>query len=133
MLKKFILFILFVTIGVSIWLVLLYSKIRFDINPIIDYKPLLTTSFYDRNDKLVANIFYKEHRQYASFEEIPPKVIESIVAIEDTQFFEHNGINPDAIFRAIIKDIQHMKLVEGASTLTQQLVKTMILTREKNL
>jgi len=133
MLKKFILFILFITIGVTIWLVLLYSKIRFDINPIIDYKPLLTTNFYDRNDKLVANMFQKEHRQYASFDEIPPKVIESIVAIEDTQFFEHNGVNLDAIFRAIIKDIQHMKLVEGASTLTQQLVKTMILTREKKL
>lgn len=120
-------------IGIAIWLVVLYSQIRFDINPIVDYKPNLTTSFYDRNDKLVANIFQDEHRFYTKFDDIPPKIIESLVAIEDTQFFEHNGVNPDAIFRAIIKDIKHMKLVEGASTLTQQLVKTMILTRDKKL
>jgi penicillin-binding protein 1A len=60
-------------------------------------------------------------------------MIEAIVAIEDTAFFEHFGINIDAIFRAIIKDIKARAFVEGASTLTQQLVKNIALSSKKKL
>ncbi|MBT3280119.1 MAG: PBP1A family penicillin-binding protein [Campylobacteraceae bacterium] len=116
-----------------IWLMYLYSQVRFDINKIIDYKPKLTTQFYDKNQKLIANVFDNEHRLYTQFDELPARAIEALVAIEDTQFFEHNGINTEAILRAIVKDIKSMRLVEGASTLTQQLVKTMILSREKKI
>ncbi|MBE0492143.1 MAG: PBP1A family penicillin-binding protein [Sulfurospirillum sp.] len=108
-----------------------YSQVRFDAYQIIDYKPKLTTQIFDKNDVLIANIFEQEHRLYASYSEIPPKLIEALIAIEDTSFFEHEGINVEAIFRAIIKDIKAMKLVEGASTITQQLVKNTILSREK--
>jgi len=100
---------------------------------LIDYKPKQTTRIYDRNGELIANIFDKEHRLYATFDEIPPRLIEALLAIEDTTFFEHSGINFDAIFRAIIKDIKAQKLVEGASTITQQLVKNTLLTREKKI
>jgi penicillin-binding protein 1A len=133
MLKKIFFLFILLGLGVLIWLITLYSQIRFDINKIVDYKPPLTTQFYDRHDKLIANIFAKENRLYAPYKDIPPQIIESLVAIEDTQFFEHKGINPDAITRAIVKDLKHMKLVEGASTLTQQLIKTMVLTREKKI
>lgn len=108
-----------------------YSQIKIDISKIVDYNPKLTTHIYDRNGDLVAYIFDEENRQYAKFDEIPPRIIEALIAIEDTAFFEHGGINYEAIFRAAIKDIQAMALVEGASTLTQQLVKNMLLTREK--
>ena len=56
-----------------------------------EYKPPLTTQIYDRNGKLVANIF-EQHRFYASYEELPPRLIEALVAIEDTSFFEHDGV-----------------------------------------
>jgi len=133
MLKYFFTFILIVTLGIFGWLIKLYSDIRFDTDTIVHYNPPKTTQFFDKNGNLVANIFEKEHRLYVKYEDIPARVVEALVAIEDTQFFEHNGINPDAISRAIIKDIKAMKLVEGASTLTQQLVKTLVLTREKKL
>ena len=109
----------------------IYSQVRFDAYAIIDYKPKLTTQIFDRHGRLVANIFDGEHRLYAPYREIPARLIEALVAIEDTSFFEHGGINIEAIFRALIKDIKAMRLVEGASTLTQQLVKNIILTREK--
>lgn len=108
-----------------------YTEIHFEANTLIDYKPQLTTQVYDRNGRLVANLFDKENRIYATFDEIPPRLIEALLAIEDTSFFEHSGINAEAIFRAAIKDIQVGKLAEGASTLTQQLVKNAILSREK--
>lgn len=133
MLKKFFIVVLVSFVSVMVWLVLLYSQIRFDINKIVDYNPPLTTQFFDKNDKLIANIFKKENRLYVEYKDIPPLIIESLIAIEDTQFFEHNGINVDAITRAIIKDIKYMKFVEGASTLTQQLIKTIVLTRDKKI
>ena len=133
MIKK--LFILSFVLGVSVLiaLVVLYSQIRFDVDKIVDYKPRLTTQFFDKNGVHLGNIFDKENRIYVKYNNIPPRITEALVAIEDTNFFEHNGINVDAILRAIIKDIKAMGLVEGASTLTQQLVKTMVLTRDKKL
>lgn len=131
---KYILgFFTIIALAVLGWLLYLYSTIRFELDKVVDYKPRLTTQFFDKNGKLIANTFSKENRLYVKYENIPPRVIEALVAIEDTQFFEHNGINPDAISRAIIKDIKAGSLVEGASTLTQQLIKTLILTREKKL
>jgi len=113
------------------FLLYFYSQIRFEVDRLLNYNPKLTTQLFDKNGQLVANLFDGEHRVYAKYEEIPPKVIEALLAIEDTAFFEHSGINIDAILRAIIKDIKHQKLVEGASTLTQQLIKNNVLTREK--
>jgi len=108
-------------------------NINYDTSSLINYHPSVTTRIYDKNGEKIANIFYKKHRYYAKFDEIPPRVIEALLAIEDTTFFEHHGVNPDAIFRAIIKDIKAGKMVEGASTITQQLVKNKLLTREKKL
>ena len=105
----------------------------YDISKLVDYKPEVTTRIYDKDGKKIANIFNKKHRYYATFDEIPPRIVEALVAIEDTTFFEHPGINIDAIFRAAIKVIRAGKAVEGASTITQQLVKNVLLTREKKL
>ena len=113
--------------------IFLYAQIRFDAHKIIEYNPKLTTQIYDRNGELIANLFEEEHRLYVPYDEIPARVIEALVATEDTSFFEHGGINIEAIFRAIVKDIKAMKLVEGASTITQQLVKNTVLTRQKTL
>ena len=118
----------FLTLG---YIVYYYNQIKFEVNALIEYNPSLTTEIYDRNGDKIANIFNKEHRYFVHFEDIPPKVIEALLAIEDTMFFEHPGVNIDAIIRAIIKDVKARKLVEGASTITQQLVKNTLLTREK--
>ena len=133
MLKKFIILNIIIGIAVVIWLGYLYSQMRYNLNNIVNYKPNLTTQFIDKNDKVVANIFKGQHRFYAPLDEIPAKIVESLIAVEDTQFFEHNGINIDAILRAIITDLKHMKMVEGASTITQQLVRTMTLSRDKKI
>lgn len=131
---KYIITLFFTGVFIAIaGLIYIYSLVRFDAYKIIDYSPRLSTQIFDRNEELVANLFVKEHRLYASYDQIPPRVIEALVAIEDTAFFEHEGINIEAIVRALIKDIKAMSLVEGASTITQQLIKNVALTRDKTI
>ena len=131
---KYIITILtMIAFAVVMAIIFLYAQIKFDADKIIDYNPKLTTQIYDRNGDLVANLFDDENRLYVEFKDIPARVIEALVATEDTSFFEHNGINIEAIFRALVKDIHAMKMVEGASTITQQLIKNTVLTRQKTL
>ena len=126
---------LFIILGLMVagWLYNLYDEIKHDIDAVVNYTPKQSTQFFDKDGKLIANTFKEENREYVKYDDIPARIIEGLIAIEDTQFFEHHGINPDAISRAIIKDIQAGGFVEGASTLTQQLIKMLILTREKKL
>ncbi|XOB61683.1 transglycosylase domain-containing protein [Campylobacterota bacterium DY0563] len=133
MIKYIFTFILLVGIAVTGWLLSLYNDIRSDIDKVVNYNPQKTTQFFDKDGNLIANIFKKEHRLYVNYDDIPARVVEALVAIEDTHFFEHHGINPDAISRAMIKNIKAMGYVEGASTLTQQLIKSVVLSREKKL
>jgi penicillin-binding protein 1A len=104
-----------------------------DIDPVLYYSPELTTQVYDREGKLVANLFEEHHRLYVPFEKIPSRIVEAIVAIEDTSFFEHEGLNYEAITRAAYRVAMAGRAVEGASTITQQLVKNLLLSREKTL
>jgi penicillin-binding protein 1A len=110
-----------------------YEEIALDADKLIHYKPEISSVIYDRNGKKLAYVFKKQHRLYAHYNEIPGFLVEALVAMEDTKFFEHNGVNPDAILRAIVKDIQAGSFVEGGSTLTQQLIKNKLLSNEKKL
>lgn len=132
MIKKALLSLIILTtfIGVA-YVVLLYKDLSADIDKVKHYTPKLASQIYDRKNRLIANVFDTEFRFYAKFDEIPPRMIEALLAIEDTLFFEHSGINYDAIIRAMVKNIKNGRFGEGGSTLTQQLVKNVILTRER--
>jgi len=110
-----------------------YFNYNYDISSLVNFKPPLTSHIYDKNGEKIANIFAKQNRSYVKFNDIPPRIVEALLAIEDTTFFEHSGANFGAIFRAFIKDVRARKMVEGASTITQQLVKNEFLTREKKI
>jgi penicillin-binding protein 1A len=133
LLSIFAILIIVPTIAGVVLILYLYNSTQFDREKLIYYNPPLTTQFFDRNGNLVANIFDKENRLYVTFNQIPGRVIETLVATEDTAFFEHKGFNIEAIIRALIKDIKAGKKVEGASTITQQLVKMVYLSREKKI
>jgi penicillin-binding protein 1A len=133
LLKAILIFIVVVVIGVVVAFSKYSNELKLDLDKLIYYNPDTTTRIYDRNGELIANLFSDKHRLYAPFSELPPRMIEALVAIEDTVFFEHDGLNFEAIFRAIVIDVKSMKLKEGASTLTQQLIKNTVLTNEKKL
>ena len=72
-----------------------------------------------------------EKKNYIEYENLPKDYINAIVAVEDRRFFEHNGVDLISIARAVIKDIQTMRLAEGGSTITQQLAKNTYFTQRK--
>jgi len=131
--KALLIFTLLLFSLVAGMVVYAYYKVDNDLAKIVNYTPNISTEILDRNGKRIAYIFKKKHRLYATYDEIPIYVVEGLVAMEDTKFFEHKGINPDAILRAIIKDIKARRFVEGGSTITQQLIKNTLLSSEKKL
>ncbi|MCX8033974.1 MAG: PBP1A family penicillin-binding protein [Thermodesulfovibrio sp.] len=70
---------------------------------------------------------------YVPIKQIPKHLIDAVIAVEDSRFWKHKGIDYIGIGRALITDILHMKLKEGGSTITQQLAKIMFLTPEKTI
>ncbi|MDR1910872.1 MAG: PBP1A family penicillin-binding protein [Helicobacteraceae bacterium] len=119
--------------AISFGAVYIARGLKVNTDPLVYYNPQLTTQVFDRNGELIANLFTDENRIYVPFDKIPSRLVEAIVAIEDTAFFEHRGVNFEAIFRAVYKMIRAGEAVEGASTITQQLVKNILLTSEKKL
>lgn len=121
---------LLVLIGFFIYI---YDDIELEADALINYSPNVSSEILDRNGERLAYVFVKTHRLYATYDEIPGHMIEALVAIEDTKFFEHNGVNPDAVIRAMVRNIKAGRFVEGGSTLTQQLIKNKLLSSAKNL
>lgn len=74
-----------------------------------------------------------EKRILVSYNEIPVQLIHAVIAIEDRRFYDHHGIDYQAILRALWNDIREKRLSEGGSTITQQLVKNSYLSPEKSL
>ena len=80
---------------------------------------------------MVRNI--QNNEKFVVIEDIPKEYINAVVAVEDRRFYSHNGIDLISIGRAIITDIKNFDLVEGGSTITQQVAKNNLFTQEKKL
>ncbi len=98
---------------------------------ITDYNPSLVTSVYTRNGEILG-YFYKERRFLVPLSSMSPVVIKSFLAAEDTSFYQHGGVDISGIFRAAIKNMVAGTIVQGGSTITQQVVKSLLLTPEKS-
>jgi penicillin-binding protein 1A len=97
-----------------------------------NFKPNAVTRIYSADKVLLAELFV-EKREPVSLETIPRDLKAALVATEDRKFYKHSGVDLKGIARAIYKDIKAGEFVEGASTITQQLAKTLFLTPRKTL
>ncbi len=109
-----------------------YSKDLPDVKTLKDYEPSTITQVYSDADELIAQ-FYVEKRVIVPIEKIPVTLKQATLAVEDSNFYSHFGIDPKAIFRAMITNFKAGRVVEGGSTITQQLSKTLFLTPQKKL
>lgn len=91
-----------------------------------------TTRVYDRHGGVLAE-FSRERRTIVPVEELPEHLLHAVVAAEDKRFFEHTGIDWTAVMRAVVVDAVRMKIVQGASTLTQQLARNLYLSQERTV
>jgi penicillin-binding protein 1A len=102
------------------------------IRSLSDFQPAMVSRLYDIDGQLIAE-FYAEKREPVPLKAIPPLLVTALITTEDRSFYEHSGVAIRGILRAIVKDIQAGRFAEGASTLTQQLAKTLFLTPRKTL
>ncbi len=85
--------------------------------------PLSQLSVINAADGTPLASFYYENRQSVSLDEVAPTMRQAIVAIEDSRFYEHHGVDPKGILRALLTDTSSGAAVQGASTITQQYVR----------
>ncbi|MBN2846215.1 MAG: PBP1A family penicillin-binding protein [Deltaproteobacteria bacterium] len=96
-----------------------------------DYRPSIITRVYADNNELIDE-FYLEDRKVVRVTELPKFVIFAFVAAEDARFFQHGGFDLKSIARAFVKNLKAGKIVQGGSTITQQVAKSLFLTPEKS-
>jgi penicillin-binding protein 2D len=87
---------------------------------------------FDNQGRFVSRIL-PEQRYWVSIDRIPTFLQKAVVAVEDSRFYEHSGIDIRGIARALVKDVAQGRMAEGGSTITQQLIKNKYLSSEKTI
>ncbi|MEG4272307.1 MULTISPECIES: penicillin-binding protein 1A [unclassified Microcoleus] len=104
-----------------------------DVRILQTYSPTETTHIYDINGKPLASIHDEANRDVVPLDQISPNLKRAVLAIEDSNFFTHKGINPGGIARALMVNLEKGRTVEGGSTMTMQLVKNLFLSPQSKL
>jgi 1A family penicillin-binding protein len=102
-----------------------------DVRILLNYTPTETSHIYDINGKPIASIHDEANRDVVPLNKISPDLKRAVLAIEDSNFYTHKGINPGGIARALLVNLEKGKTVEGGSTMTMQLVKNLFLSPKR--
>jgi len=126
----------------SVFAVLILAAIIFlfvrevpDYKKLVDYNPIQMSRLYSSDGYLIDE-YAKEKRLYVPLSSIPQHVIDAFLSAEDSNFYNHHGIDPVPILRAMYQNVFRVsqgKNIIGASTITQQVVKNILLTKERTL
>ncbi|MDX1924327.1 MAG: penicillin-binding protein 1A [Rickettsiaceae bacterium] len=117
------------------YLVFYYTSDLPDYNELAKYHPPLATRIYTIDGKLIEQ-YARENRVFVDIKSVPKHLIHAFVAAEDKNFYNHLGIDVIGVARATITNIHNMltnKRLQGASTITQQVVKNLLLTNERSI
>lgn len=113
-------------------------KIQFSgkmINKIVDRNSGREEAIIRLEAPMIESIYpsHNEDRILVKYSDIPEMLIQALIAVEDRDFYQHHGVNPKSIFRALLANLKAGQVVQGGSTLTQQLVKNFFLSSERTL
>ena len=119
--------------GAAAGVVLYYriSKNLPQITSLADYHPSVITTVYADDNRVIAE-FFKQRRIVIPLSEIPQQLIDAFVSAEDSRFYKHKGIDFISIVRAFFKNLEAGAIVQGGSTITQQVTKSFLLTPERS-
>ncbi len=124
---------LFVSALLVFWIVIArFSSKLPTIITVDSYKPLKVSEVFDRNGEKIGE-FLREKRMLIETKNLPKYVSQAFIAAEDSDFYNHSGINLQAIFRAMVANLKAGRTVQGGSTITQQVAKQILLTSERSL
>ncbi|HTN43501.1 MAG TPA: monofunctional biosynthetic peptidoglycan transglycosylase [Nitrospiria bacterium] len=124
--------VLLLAIATGAWLGWIVATLP-DARLIATYKPEQATEVLDRNGIVLTQLTGEEFRIWAPLSEISPNLQIAVIAAEDDTFFHHEGINYKAAWEALKEDLKKKRYARGGSTITQQLVKNVFLTKEKTI
>jgi penicillin-binding protein 1A len=108
-----------------------YSRDLPRIDTLTDYRPPVVTTMYAAGGEKIAEL-HRERRYVIPLEKMSPTLIDAFVSAEDARYFEHQGLDFAGILRAALKNIEAGTVVQGGSTITQQVAKSFLLTPERN-
>ncbi|MFI5315767.1 MAG: penicillin-binding protein 1A [Myxococcota bacterium] len=117
-------------VGVTLFYVVVLSDLP-EINSLQDYRPNLISRVLDVDGNEIAS-FAKERRIIIPIEQVPKPVVEAFIAAEDGSFYEHTGLDYAGILRAAFTNVVEGRKAQGASTITQQVAKTFLLSPERS-
>ncbi len=103
-----------------------------EVHRLEEYRPSITSRVYSNDDRLLAE-FFLEKRTPVSLDQVPDNLIKALIATEDARFYSHRGLDFRGIARALYRNVRAGKVLEGGSTLTQQLSKVLFLTPERSI
>ena len=125
---------LFVVVAAGISAAVVYHRISSQLPQITslnDYRPATVTVVFDDGQEKIAE-FFKERRIVLPLGKMPPQLIDAFIAAEDSRFYTHKGIDFVSIARAFFKNLEAGTIVQGGSTITQQVTKSFLLTPERS-
>jgi penicillin-binding protein 1A len=97
-----------------------------------NFEPVQGSKIFDENDELITE-FHVERRIFVPLAQVPKALKDAVIATEDARFYSHWGVDPMGVARAVYQNFRHGRIVEGGSTITQQLAKVLFLTPDKSL
>lgn len=132
--QKFILpalvFVLFCSVAFSLFILVMIVRMP-RLSSLEDYNPSIVTRMVSRDGKLIGE-YYTERRYLLKMEEMPELVVKAFTSAEDDRFFEHSGVDFNGILRATFANFRAGRVVQGGSTITQQVAKSLLLTPERS-
>jgi penicillin-binding protein 1A len=119
--------------GLFVFSVMIYFSFSLPkISSLADYKPAIKSQILSKDGVVLAEIGV-ENRDIVQMNEIPKLIVDAFLSAEDAQFYEHTGVNYLGIIRAMLANLKAGRVVQGGSTITQQVAKSLLLTRERSI
>jgi membrane peptidoglycan carboxypeptidase len=115
-----------------VWISQILSHLP-DVSVLKHYRPAVATEVLDKDGNVVTEYYDRKFRIWVPISSLPDIVIHAVVTAEDDTFFEHQGVNYKATWDALVHDWHKKRFARGGSTITQQMIKNVLLSKEKTI